>query len=105
MGEFHRHPDGWIIVVPASGNQYIDTLAHFQTDYGQAAPALPGGADEQIYTQNVRHSYKLKGSVTSGGLMPYAWGDNCIAAVSSLLSAQTARQNALFPNAGAPKPP
>jgi hypothetical protein len=105
MGEFHHHPDGWIMVVPTSGSQYVDTPANFQTDYGQPAPALPAGADEQLYTQNVRHAYKRRGSVVSGGPVPYTWGDNCIAAVSSLLSAQSARVNAGFPNSGAPHPP
>jgi hypothetical protein len=92
MGEFHHHPDGYVYVRPDSGNYYGDTVAHFQTDYGQPPPALPPGTDEQLYTQGVRHAYKLKGMVVSGGPRVYSWGDNCIAAVASLLAAQAARQ-------------
>jgi len=92
MGEFHHHPDGLIYVRPDTGTVYVDTLAHFQADYGQPAPALPlDGTDEQLYTQNVRHAYKRSGMVLSGGPRVYTWGDNCIAAIASLLAAQAAR--------------
>src|SRR5215831_2762213 len=91
MGEFHHHPDGLIFVRPTSGTAYGDTLANFATDYGQPAPALPTGADEQLYTQNVRHSYKKAGMVIDGGPRVWTWGDNAIAAVASLLAAQAAR--------------
>jgi len=97
MGQFHHHPDGYIYVRPDSGTAYGDTLANFQVDYGQAAPALPTGCDEQIYEQNVRHAYKLKGNVISGGARVYTWGDNCIAAISSLLAAQAARGKPSIP--------
>jgi hypothetical protein len=100
MGEFQHHPDGYIYVRPDSGNIYADTLAHFQSDYGQPAPALPAGADEQIYTQNIRHTYKRKGMVVGGGPRAYSIGDNIIAAISSLLAAQAAR-----PPPNVPSPP
>jgi len=91
MGEFHHHPDGLIYVRPDSGTIYGDTLANFQLDYGQPAPALPVGTDEQLYTQDIRHAYKRGGNVVDGGPRVYTWGDNCIAACASLVAAQAAR--------------
>jgi hypothetical protein len=97
MAQFHHHPDGYIYVRPDSGAYYGDTLANFQTDYGQPAPALPPGCDEQLYTQGILHAYKRKGNVVSGGPRVYTWGDNCIAALASLLAAQAARPKPLPP--------
>jgi len=91
MGEFHRHPDGHVIIRAAQG-QYTATPEEFLRDYGFELPPLPDGANEQVYTQGKRHTYMGDGNVIDGGLMPWADGDALIADVAIGLDAMETRK-------------
>lgn len=92
MAEFHRNPDGLVIVRTAAAI-YIDTVDNFAADFGVELPALPAGVDDHVYTQGRRHAFMGAGDVVDGGPMPWLLGDTIIAAVGDGLAAQAARRN------------
>jgi hypothetical protein len=91
MGEFHQHPDGEIWIRNGNGNNYHDTPENFARDFGEAAPALPAGANEQIYTQGQRHCFMGGGNIIAGGNMPDPQLDAVIARVADGLAARANR--------------
>lgn len=87
---FQITPEG-MVFVRNGGTIYADTLANFADDAGEAAPALPNGATQQLYEPGKRHLYADADGVIGGGDMPWPWGDAIIAACDALLTAQAAR--------------
>lgn len=87
--QYHRHPDG-LIFVRGLEAVYSDTLDNFQADYGQAAPALPAGWNEEFYEPGARHFYA---NGQSAQPLPLEWGDGdfIIAALPALLDIQQRR--------------
>jgi len=72
---------------------YGDTLANFELDFGQRYEGLPAGIDERIYRQGKFHALNQRGvGTTAGGAMPWAYGDQAIAALPELLRRQADRQ-------------
>jgi hypothetical protein len=94
---FQQNADGAVVVI-AGAQHYADTVANFETDFGQSVPALPSGAKERLYEPAVRHPLCADGNVIAGGALSWGFGDAAIAAIGSLLNAQAAR-------AGAPPDP
>lgn len=87
---FQLTPDG-DVYVRNNGTIYADTKANFETDYGQAVPALPNGILQQLYEPGKRHFYADADGVVGGGSMPWGFGDAAIAATNNLLTAQATR--------------
>ena len=102
--EIHQHPDGSIFVRGDAGS-YNDTYEHFVLDFGMELPELPDGADEQVYTQGVRHAFMGGGHVIAGGDMPWPEGDAIIADLPNGLAAQAERNKPPEPPEPLPPPP
>lgn len=87
MAQFHHHPDNLIIIRTIIGI-YMDTPQNFAVDLGADYPGLPDGSRERLYEPGVRHFLDNEPK-------DLAWhpGDEYIAAVSTLLAAQKARQD------------
>lgn len=88
--EFHQHPEGTIYIRTERGI-YSDTPENFELDFGQPLPPLPEGAIERIYVPGIRHPISDGTNVVAGGEMPWDYGDQAIAAIDALLTAQTKR--------------
>lgn len=88
----HQNPDGFMIVRATNGTTYVDTIAHFQADFGTTVPALAPPAQDRIYQQGVRHPIMYGGNVIDGGPVPWPLGDGWIANINAGLAAQAARQ-------------
>jgi hypothetical protein len=86
---FQQTPDG-LVYVRTPGGTYADTLAGFALDNGAPAPALDAPFIDRFYEPGVRHALS-DGVSTSGGPMPFAFGDAAIANIAALLAAQNAR--------------
>lgn len=93
MGEFHQHPDGYIIV-RSGAKFYVDSRDNFTADYGKIPPEVPENAVERIYSQGNRHCYTDGSNVVGGGDLVWPWGDQAIAALDSILAKQEARAEA-----------
>ena len=87
--QYHRHPDG-LIIIRTEVATYVDTLEHFERDYGNPAPALPDGINEEFYEPGQRHFYANGNDAQP---LPLEWleGDFIIAALPILLSLQAER--------------
>jgi hypothetical protein len=93
LNEFHIRPDGKIRVSKDDGQVYVDTVANFTLDNGGvAAPTLPLGVFEQVYTRNYRHAYLRGNDVVGGGPIPFDFGETAISNVATLIANQRARQ-------------
>ena len=90
MDQFIQLANGFVRV-QAGAAVYADSAENFAADYGEAAPALPDGATERIYEPNRRHAIIADDCVIAGGALPWEFGDDAIAAIGSLLAAQTLR--------------
>lgn len=99
MTDMYQNHDGYIIVTTDAG-KYIDTVANFTTDFGQAPPALPAGMIEERYVPLKLHIYSDGSSQTSAGTVQWAFGDSVIAAYSTLITKQATRVG--VPPEGAP---
>jgi hypothetical protein len=86
----------YTIRVCAPGGNYLDTWANFALDFGSALPALPSSPANvrgRIYVQGVRNDI-VDGTLKQidADTMPWDLGDQIIAAVPSMLTAQMARR-------------
>lgn len=91
MTSFEEHSDGRIYVRTDAAT-YIDTVENFTADNGAAPDALPDGVVERVYVPGRRHALgDGDGNTVAGGDRVWAFGDNAIAAIATLIAAQTAR--------------
>jgi hypothetical protein len=101
LNEFHIRPDGKIRVSKDDGQVYVDTVANFTLDNGgTAAPALPSGVFEEVYTRNYRHAYLRGNDTVGGGPMPFTFGETAISNIATLIANQKARQPGPTPPSG-----
>jgi len=93
---YQHHPDG-LIYVRVDTKTYCDTIANFETDFGQSIPPMPDGATGCIYEPGVRYAISDGHNVIGGG-MPKVWwmfGEDAINSIDSLLAAQNKRKEGI----------
>ena len=101
MDQFLHLASG-LVRVQSGGAVYADSAENFAADFGEAAPSLPDGATERIYEPGRRHAIVADDNIIGGGDAVWLFGDTAIAAVGSLLAAQTLRHGDPAPLPGVP---
>lgn len=87
---FQHHPDGLIFIRTDAG-VYMDTIANFQTNLGQAYPCLLDGFIGRYYEPGINHYITTGDSATPQDLR-WTDGDAYIAAYDTLMAAKAARE-------------
>lgn len=93
MSKFMHHPDGYVVVNDGAGKEYLDDVSNFKLDfnlpnYSFNEPGFIG----RIYEPGVKHALMKKGGQEPKP-MPWALGDNILAALDDGLTAKDLREN------------
>lgn len=84
------------ITIHSGVNEYQDTLANFELDYGSPAPVVPAEYRSLRYVPDVKFVYDTGSKQDSQGI-PWVEGDAILADFDNIVAAKIARENPPYP--------